>query len=329
MTTAELRDFVRQKIPVFKDVIALGRGTGFHYTPHRTAIKAFGRFLGGPVSPHVHQTQKSEISELATDPNGVVFAYPTLTAAVWEGLGKDIYLIRYTSAVSAIQSADQGAAGKQTAKDPNLMILANEIVGFEYLGPARQFWIKLAPDGVPTNTRIKTGIVVQNASDLDIALQEAAKLQAYVAMLSLGQVALEASIRSVTEVRRDMAARPFAALILGETTTMLLTQETLWNGPCEVAGWGDGENRQAVISVPELEAYQRKFGPNRSVDTVVHEWLHSLHGLPVCAIPIPNPDHDRSFLYPGAYSDDRRAGELTGWKNWYHAVLNGVQRPTR
>jgi hypothetical protein len=89
MTIAELRDFVRQKIPVFTNVMALERGTGFHYTPHRTAIESSKRFLGTPMSLQMHQTQKSEISEPATDPNGVVFAYPTLTTAVREGLGKD------------------------------------------------------------------------------------------------------------------------------------------------------------------------------------------------------------------------------------------------
>lgn len=328
--TAEgLRKYLVRKVPAFKDPTLLGSGTAFHYTPHRALIEASRHFLGRTVSPNLDATQQGPESEPATDCNGVVFGYPSLTAAVQEGWPQDIYLIGFHAAVRAIQTKDHGQLARQfPVLDPNLLILAPNITRFEWLGSTTSFSAALTIQRTTSILRVKTAIVVQSADDEALALDEAFKLQAYVTKSSEGNVGLEVTVRVAGEIEEDVSGHQFAVREDAETTTLLLTRRQLRNEDAEIAGWGDGSCRRAVVSIEHLRAYEAAHGPDRSADTTVHEWLHSVHGLEICGQPIPNPDHDRSYHYPGAYGNaSRQQGEVEGWRKWYEAILTGKQRP--
>jgi hypothetical protein len=58
---------------------------------------------------------------------------------------------------------------------------------------------------------------------------------------------------------------------------------------------------------------------------IIHEWLHSIYGIQVRGNPVPNPDDDQKYKYPGAYGANRAMGEQEGWRRWYEAILTGQQ----
>jgi len=321
ITNEKLRDRLLQlKNSGFKNPKIVGAGEAFHYTPHGDKIRRTGRFFGIPVDRLLHATQKHPVSVPATDPNGVVYAYQRMAAALEEGLDFEIFKLKYRCAITAFQPMDAvNVARTDPDKDSQILILAQNIESFASIGDARDH---LAPDQVPI---IKTGFIAERPSDMVFCIREAAKLRQYVAQLSHAWVSFTPSERIATSIQRNANNHPFALVQGDETSTMLLTREVLYQDGREIAGWGDGSRRQAVVSIQKLETYMQANGENRSVDTTIHEWLHSIYGIQVRGTPVPNPDDDQKYKYPGAYGADRATGQREGWRRWYEAILTGQQ----
>ena len=140
MTTEELYAFVRENIPGFAEATIEVAGSGFHYTRHAQVILSTGVFRGAPVTPNLISTQRSALSAPATDSEGVVFAYPSLAKTAQMGLGQEIFRVDFRSALSVVHAAEREMERRYGLIDSRtLLILAREIVRFEFLGSAENF----------------------------------------------------------------------------------------------------------------------------------------------------------------------------------------------
>lgn len=140
MHAPELLDHVRRTITTFVDISLVGRGRGFHYSPHAEAIEAAGRMLGAPADGNLDQTQTEAVSKPATHHPGVVFAYENLEDAEDEayitgvkGPVFEIFEIEFEQAVKAThdQEATLGAP-------PTLLVMTTDILGIKRLGVTRK-----------------------------------------------------------------------------------------------------------------------------------------------------------------------------------------------
>lgn len=131
------------KIGAFQKIKVIDAGKAYHYSPHGALIRAAGTFKGVPVGTWLVATQAGPASPPANDPNGVVFAYPSIQAAVDEGRGPgmEVFELQFRRAVSAIHlndNANRLAAG--LSGGPQFLVIASEIVSFESLGMVEDFY---------------------------------------------------------------------------------------------------------------------------------------------------------------------------------------------
>lgn len=142
MTTQELEAYIRRNVSSFSETRIEAGGLAFHYTQNAESIAAAGRFLGASVNNHLGQTQVGIQSIPAADPDGVVFAYPTLAVAAHMApdcrvpfLGPRCYIfhVAFRSAVSAVHVGDQAAEGGESRQ---LLILVGEVTNYINLGHA-------------------------------------------------------------------------------------------------------------------------------------------------------------------------------------------------
>jgi hypothetical protein len=139
MTTGELCTFVREQVPGFSEPTIEMAGSGYHYTCHTKNILTAGVFLGVPITSNLISTQRSAVSTPARDSDGIVFAYPSLQKTAEMGLGQEIFRIDFRSGISAFHTHERELERKHGLIDSRtLLILASEIVRFEFLGSAAQ-----------------------------------------------------------------------------------------------------------------------------------------------------------------------------------------------
>lgn len=101
MNTEEFLIFIKKYVPTFNNPRIVGKGFAFHYTNHYELIEANKKLKGHPINQNIDKTQVTIPSKLATDENGVVFAYQDIEDAKEEGFGCDIIRIEYNSAIIA------------------------------------------------------------------------------------------------------------------------------------------------------------------------------------------------------------------------------------
>lgn len=138
MSISDLKLFVEREIPTFVDLREMGAGAAYHYTFYAPQIFDLGRLLGAPISPGLCATQRNAVSLPATDPAGVVFAYPDKERAAFEmprTEGVELLELEFEMALSAIQEKDSAIYLRMNMPVvPNLLILANNITRFRRIG---------------------------------------------------------------------------------------------------------------------------------------------------------------------------------------------------
>jgi len=148
METTDLFAFINSSVPNLVEIEIISAGKGYHYTMHSDSIERMGTFLGRPVDEDLDRSQSTLTSNKATDKEGVVCAYPDLSAAVQEGKYGDchIYEIYFSEAVSAYHQQEKEFAksfgGKEITKTQ--FILAHKITNFKVLGRSSELKGKLS-----------------------------------------------------------------------------------------------------------------------------------------------------------------------------------------
>jgi hypothetical protein len=142
VTTSDLRDYIVQHLPVFASPEIVPAGVGYHYSQYAAEIQQKGRMLGAPINAQLAATQRGIRSTPASDPSGVVFAYPSLAIAcrmapdcaiAGLGLRCDVFRLHFRGAVSAEQINDSAVE----CRERQLLIIAGQISRYEWLGHAR------------------------------------------------------------------------------------------------------------------------------------------------------------------------------------------------
>lgn len=137
MTTEGLKQFLEANVPGFTELTVEGSGCAYHYTRHSISIMRDGRFLGAPITPALIATSRTDFSAPASDPDGVVFAYPLLEKAAQMGGGQDVFRLKFRTAVSAYHSAEREIERRHGLIDSRtVLILASEIEQFELISSA-------------------------------------------------------------------------------------------------------------------------------------------------------------------------------------------------
>ncbi len=163
-------------------------------------------------------------------------------------------------------------------------------------------------------------IFYSNVAEKDIADQEAKKLKMHIQDLSPG-FAVEISIFWGPGVKkRDLFRDHWVFGVYNQPTrsdacAITITADDDWTKRgLKLSGFYRGDDEAHVLA-----AEIRKQG-ERSVDILVHEWLH-FFAHKKWAI---NPDDQSVYSYEGKEHD----GEANGWRFWYAALL-GVDKPAR
>jgi hypothetical protein len=134
MTANELANFLREKVPTFEEVVVVGQGTGYHYTPYVADIEVAGKLIGAPINGELDRTQVDELPSRATNDPGVIFAYPEFDAARDEAHGGTyaaqfvVLELNYREAVAAYHAQERAL---DPELPPTLLILTTDIVGFK------------------------------------------------------------------------------------------------------------------------------------------------------------------------------------------------------
>ena len=95
----ELKDFVLNNIPIFKNVKIIKNSVAYHYTSHYDKIEKSRKLLGTEIDKNLDRTQLTIPSKPATSDPGVVFAYLDEQEAREEGFGCDIIKIEFVNAL--------------------------------------------------------------------------------------------------------------------------------------------------------------------------------------------------------------------------------------
>ncbi len=132
-TLQELMDLIQSGKTSFVNPQELPAGKAFHYTQHKEAIENKG-FLGRKLGNDIGYTQDKLVSDPATEPDGLVYAYEDINDALDEGgagaTNTDIFEISYSKAIRAIHAKE----AQEYEAPPTVLIMAPDITGFKFIG---------------------------------------------------------------------------------------------------------------------------------------------------------------------------------------------------